>query len=639
MMGRLGSALVLWALLSVAGLASTAAWGQERGVRRQDDRVYFNLQNVDIRTALESISEVLGISYVMGGNVPPNQLVTINTAEGIPVEEVPDLLDSVLRTYNLTLVRTGDVFTVIQAQTAAGGAAGAGPTSPTQVFVYTLRNANAVDLANVLSQLFQGGAPPGGFERRSPAGRSLSRNLEDQRLDFEPAREPEREPTVVITPDAGRAAAEAGARAAVISGELIGQTTIVPDETTNSLIIRTAPENYPPIEETIRKLDIRPLQVLIEVTIAEITLDESTQFGIDFLITQTDLIGDEDTRTEIELEDLNPPTGGLRVRIFDSADVDATLRALAADSRVNVLSTPRIIAVNNKEARILVGSEVPFVQFQRSTIGENVDRVVQFRNVGLELTVVPRINPDRYISMELLQQVSSLTADVLFDAPIITTREAETSLVVGDRQTVVLGGLIEDRKEKRKSGIPILKDIPVLGLLFGSTSTRTVKTELVITLTPYIVGSDMEIETLRGQLEAGTEFYKEELEKRAKEGRPVPGRPGPSRERGNAEEPAPAPEPAAVDTATTPGAVQPLEQPGEIPAAPPPAPDVSPPPSPPPDTTASMPISPNSAATDAQPAETPGRAPPDTLSAAPDAFSTGPDTLSAPSDTLPAAPR
>ena len=527
-------------------LAAAAAAVQEPGVRREGDLVYFNLQQVDVRSALESISEVLGMSYVMGGNVPPNQLVTVNTAGGIPIEQVPSLLDSVLRTYNLTLVRTGDVFTVMQATDAAQAQALGGPAA-TRVYVYYLRNANAVDVANVLTQLFGAGGPPGGFVSRTPERRPLSRALEDQQLDLEPARE-ELEP-----------APQPGAMSVVppqeaIAGDLVGPTAIVPDEPMNSLVVRTAPENIASIEETIRKLDVRPLQVLIEVTIAEITLDESTQFGVDFLFTPTRIFDDDDARAEIELDDPTPPDGGLRVRVLDAGDVDATLRALAADSRVNVLSTPRILSVNNKEARILVGSEVPFVQFQRSTIAESVDRVVQFRNVGLELTVTPRINPDRYVTMDLLQQVSSLTADVLFDAPIITTREAETSLVVGDRQTVVLGGLIEDRQEKRKSGIPILKDIPILGWLFGSTDTRTVKTELVITLTPYIVGSDLELQNVRGEIEAGAELYREELEERNEEGLPVPGRLGPPRAPGE-----PAPQPLVPSPILVP--------PGELPPA------------------------------------------------------------------------
>ena len=115
-------------LLGGAGLLPGHAAAQQPEVRREDDRIYFDLQNVDIRSALETISEVMGISYVMGGSVQPGQLVTIQTPGGVPIEEVPDVLDGVLRTYNLTLVRTGDVFTVIPAQGA--GAIGPGVAGP-----------------------------------------------------------------------------------------------------------------------------------------------------------------------------------------------------------------------------------------------------------------------------------------------------------------------------------------------------------------------------------------------------------------------------------------------------------------------------------------------------------------------------
>ncbi len=543
------AALAAIVLLSACALlAAPSAGAQEPGVRREDGLVFFNLQNVDIRSALESISEVLGISYVLGGSVPTGTPITISTAAGIAIEKVPDLLDSVLRTYSLALIKTGDVFTVIQA-----GEAGA-PTAEaarTQVYVYYLRNANAVDLANVLTQLFQGTAPAGGFTRRSQPTQGLSRRLEQQTLPYAQA-----QPYGQTEGEGQVAQPEQQAPSAVtriIPGELVGQTFIVPDETTNSLIIKTAPENYASLEETIGKLDVRPPQVLIEVTIAEITLDKSTQFGIEYLLRAKATIAGETVRGELELSNTTPFQGGLRGRVFDSENVNVTLRALAADSRVNVLSTPRVLAVNNHEARILIGSEVPFVQFSRATTGEAIDQVVQYRNVGLELTVTPRINHDRYISMDLLQQVSALSNDVLFDAPIITTREAQTSLVVGDNQTVVLGGLMEERKEKRRNGIPILKDIPVLGWLFGSTSERTVKTELVLTLTPYIVESDAELQGLRREIETHSELYGKELERRREKGHFVPGDLTPERlapPPGGTQDGLSVPAPAPADTTT-----------------------------------------------------------------------------------------
>jgi general secretion pathway protein D len=199
------------------------------------------------------------------------------------------------------------------------------------------------------------------------------------------------------------------------------------------------------------------------------------------------------------LADTTP--GGLVVSLgFAEGDFDvrATLRAIAADARVNVLATPSVLARNNEEARILVGSQVPFTQIARSGLsGEVLDRVVQFRDVGTELAIVPTINQDGYVTLSVLQQVSTLTNQTLFGAPIITVREAQTSAVVRDRQTVVIGGLIGSEESRFRRGIPILKDIPLLGYLFRDTERRGRKTELVIFLTPYLVQTDADIERLR----------------------------------------------------------------------------------------------------------------------------------------------
>jgi general secretion pathway protein D len=136
-----------------------------------------------------------------------------------------------------------------------------------------------------------------------------------------------------------------------------------------------------------------------------------------------------------------------------------------------------------------------------------VDRIVQFRNVGTQLTIIPRINQDGYVSVRLLQEVSALTNQTLeaaLNAPIITVREAETSAIVRDGQTIVIGGLIADTQDRFESGVPILKDIPLLGLVFKSTSNRNLRTELAIFVTPKVVYSDEDaarvLEQERGRL-------------------------------------------------------------------------------------------------------------------------------------------
>jgi general secretion pathway protein D len=181
---------------------------------------------------------------------------------------------------------------------------------------------------------------------------------------------------------------------------------------------------------------------------------------------------------------------------------DVVLRALAANSEVSILSRPLVVARNNEEARILVGSERPFIQLFRSlpTDAAVRDQVVQYRNVGTQLTIRPTINPDGYVSLAVLQEVSSATAETQFGAPVISTREARTELLVKDGRTVVLGGLVDQQRERAQSGVPVLKDIPLLGWLFRSTQQRRNTTELFLFLTPHVIRTDEEYEDMTRRL-------------------------------------------------------------------------------------------------------------------------------------------
>jgi len=367
-----------------------------------------------------------------------------------------------------------------------------------RTYVYRLKHASADELAGVLGELFGTGTTGGVSGRsrvRSLQDRSLSRTLGNFRNRELEALEARRGNVFPILRGQGVAGDTTGQ---AVAG-LAGRTTIVPDPATNSLVIRTAAANYPVLEETITALDIRPPQVLLEVLIAEISLDRSTQYGIDWTAASSlrGLRNDSVSGgTGLVLPDtLLGRTGDyfLRVVTFGRIDVRATLRAIAARANVRVLSTPHILALNNEEARILVGSQVPFSQSTRSGLDVVVDRVVQYRDVGTQLTVIPTINTDGYVTLRILQEVSALTQQTLaaaLGAPIITTREAETSAIVKDRQTIVIGGLIGDERVVTESGIPILKDIPLLGYLFKSRSSSTLRTELAVFLTPYVVYSD-----------------------------------------------------------------------------------------------------------------------------------------------------
>lgn len=384
-----------------------------------------------------------------------------------------------------------------------------------RTYVYRLRHALAAELAGTLAELF--GAP--GAAGSATMDRARVRSLEDRSLSrtLEGFRRRELESL-----DARRAAAQVSAAPIVVrtgadtaplppglpraEGSLAGTTTIVPDPATNSLVIRTAPPNYPVLQETIQQLDIRPAQVLLEVLIAEVDLDRTTEFGIDWSVTGTvrnrrDSVQISGGIGVVPADSLLGRAGEffLKVVRLNDVDVRAVLRALASRSRVRVLSTPHVLALNNEEARILVGSEVPFSQSTRTGLDVVVDRVVQFRDVGTSLTVIPTINDDGYVTLRILQEVSALTQQTIaaaLGAPVITTREAETSAIVRHGQTIVIGGLIGEARDVLDTGIPILRDIPLLGALFRSGSSTRARSELAIFLTPYVVFTDAEAQEL-----------------------------------------------------------------------------------------------------------------------------------------------
>jgi general secretion pathway protein D len=356
-----------------------------------------------------------------------------------------------------------------------------------RTYVVPLKYANAEDLASSLGQLF--GIVVGSARGGSLADRSLSRSLDtfrEREAEAFRIRQPQAVPIVSVD---------------TVGGGLVGSTTVVPDPPTNSLLIRTSPPNFPLLRETIEALDTRPPQVLFEVTVAEITLGQGQDFGVDWSVVGDNATVRFGTPAPVDSTD---QIGDFVVRLvtLDRANVRALLRAVASTSNVRVLSTPEIMAANNREARIVVGSRIPFVASTR--LGDfAVDRSVQYEDVGTTLTIIPTINQDDYVSVQILQEVNTLTNQVIsaaFDAPVIATREASTRAIMRDGQTVVIGGLIGDAMDYLETGIPFLKDIPLLGNLFKHRSEVRTRTELAIFVTPYIVRSDADADVIRERI-------------------------------------------------------------------------------------------------------------------------------------------
>lgn len=411
------------------------------------------------------------------------------------IEVVPRSNAILVTDRGINIARYLDLLRQIDVKT--GGEAGL------STYVYPLKHANAAELAATLGQVFGATVAAPGPRARVQAleGKGLSSSLQgletrelesvQQRTQI-PLEAPAISAPTDTTPSAGR----------VGPGGLVGGTTIVPDQSTNSLVIRTAPPNFSVLQGTIEQLDVRPAQVLLEVLIAEVNLDKSTQFGINWnLFSQKGFGGSDSTRgilggvgPQVPDSLLSAIAGaGIRVVTMGTINVRAVLQALSARTNVRVLSAPRVLALNNEKARILVGSQVPFTSASLTSLNAVVDQVVQYQNVGTQLTVLPTINNDGYVTFRILQEVSELSTSTVAAAqnsPIITTREAETSAIVKTGHSVVIGGLIGETRSDMVSGVPLLEDIPLLGNLFKTKSTDHQRTELAIFLTPHVVTTD-----------------------------------------------------------------------------------------------------------------------------------------------------
>ncbi len=292
------------------------------------------------------------------------------------------------------------------------------------------------------------------------------------------------------------------------------QIRIVADEPTNSLLIRSTLPDYQLIQGLMQGIDLRPLQVLIEVTIAEVQRSSALDVGLSGTATKKGASANQ--RDTLGLLPANPSARDFIFKLASgtgSINYAAALQALQTRGDVKVLSMPVIIAQNNKQAVLNVGEQRPFVQVNQSvttgTLPATV-QTVQYIPVGTTLTITPTINADGYVNMAVDQTNDAATNEIQFSAPVISKRQATTQIFLRDGQTTVIGGLAGNSQSKTVSGVPFLSRIPFIGqYLFGSTTQMTTTNELFLFLTPHIISSDEDIERFRNSLEGSTEMLKE----------------------------------------------------------------------------------------------------------------------------------
>ncbi|MBI1733224.1 MAG: type II secretion system secretin GspD [Gammaproteobacteria bacterium] len=351
-----------------------------------------------------------------------------------------------------------------------------------RLYVYKVENTRAVEIADILGQIFLGAQPA---PARPPAPV------------LAPGLEPVQITSMAPKPDAPQAAERPRPATAVTAAgpEPSGRDSIqiIADDARNALVVRATPQEYRMVEAAIRQLDIAPLQVLIEASIIEVTLRDDLNYGVEWFF-KNNFRHERTGEGQLDLgrAGLAALSPGFAYTIVDAADqVRVALNALAEESEVNVLSSPSLMVLDNQTAMINVGDEIPIpVRQSISNIDPAAPTVneIQFRQTGVTLSVTPRVGSRGLVTMQIRQEVSNAvsttTSDI--DAPTIQQRQIESTVAINSGDSIILGGLIQDTRTDVDQGIPFLHKIPVIGNLFGQTRDESKRTELLVVLTPRV---------------------------------------------------------------------------------------------------------------------------------------------------------
>lgn len=514
--------------------------------------VSLDFQDQELKVVLDAIAAA-GDLNVSLTNIPA-QRVTLHLGRPVSRDSMAALIRTVAESNGLKVNASANIIEISGTPPAPAGQNGRGGQQPTlaqqllqaqqgqqqqmRLFTYRLKHASAVQLAPVLTNLFSG------FQSQNtrvtiPNGNGGFTTLNTTAIAAPPGNITTTTPGVVNIPTpfgggaagaaggaagGGRGGGRGGAAAAQanqvlqqVAGALssqAGDIRVIAEESSNSLLIRATEADYTLIQQILGGIDLRPLQVLIEVTIAEVERTHDLDVGVSGTARRTSKSGNSTDTASITA----PSSASARDFIVALAGGHGTINynvaiaALQERGDVRVLSLPVIIAQNNRQAVLNVGSSRPFVQVSQTVTADPTARVetVQYIDVGTTLTITPTINPDGYVNLQIAQTDNSASNEVQFDAPVINKREATTQIFIRDGQTTVIGGLAGKSHSSDISGIPFLSRIPIIGpLLFGRTTVSEATNELFLFLTPHVIYVDDDVDKLRDALQNGSDLLKD----------------------------------------------------------------------------------------------------------------------------------
>ena len=271
----------------------------------------------------------------------------------------------------------------------------------------------------------------------------------------------------------------------VVDAMRTGRGSVEIDERTNSLIVTDIAPRLAELQYTLKDLDTQTLQIEITAELVDVDATMSRQLGIAWGLSNLHSVDSNASGTvSMTADDVVGTAGNVQVGVLRSfGEVQARIQALATDNKADIISTPRITTVNNRMARILVGKEVPVI-----TMDEAGNAITEYKQVGIALEVTPHVNSDEEITLDIHPEISDLSQEATVQGGVVfNTTEADTRVMVSNGETAVIGGLLNTRKTKFERGVPILKNVPVLGYLFRSSDEQDDKRELLIFVTPRIV--------------------------------------------------------------------------------------------------------------------------------------------------------
>jgi general secretion pathway protein D len=383
------------------------------------------------------------------------------------------------------------------------------------VFVYYVQNAKAKDLAEVLKQIYV--------------------TTKEKKTEFK-EKVTEQTPRGTKPPPTASSVPPSTTTEGGVVPE--GEINIVVDETNNALVVRAFARDYKSILETVKRLDIYPRQVLIEILLADIVLTDNAELGID-LVRYLDGGKWQQTIQFGEFSSLAAAGPGLTYTIVEEAGrFSAAIKAAATLGRLKVLTSPHLLASNNKEAKIQVGTSEPILTNTYTSTGTGttttptgfVEGTIEYKDIGTILSITPRISDGGLVTLEMSIEESSLesreigrkdvsstagvaSASSTFSVPAFNKTTAKTVLSIKEGQMIAIGGLIRKEKGASSQGVPVLSKIPLLGYFFGKNKRTDERRELILLLTPHIVTDENQSKTVTDEFREKIEGLKKEFEK------------------------------------------------------------------------------------------------------------------------------